>query len=73
VLGKRRLAFQLPTGLLKAGAQAGRLLPPFRGAPGAIAMLEFEDNVTDIGPAVETLGVKPVPLEDQLRRATARG
>jgi hypothetical protein len=36
-------------------------------------MLEFEDNVTDIGPAVETLGVKPVPLEDQLRRATARG
>jgi uncharacterized protein YbjT (DUF2867 family) len=73
VLGKRRLAFQLPTGLLKVGAQAGRVLPPFRGAPGAISMLEFEDNVTDIGPAVETLGVKPVPLDDQLRRATVRG
>ncbi len=71
VLGKRRLAFQLPTGLLKAGAQAGRVLPPFRGAPGAIAMLEFEDNVTDIEPAVESLGVKPIPLDDQLRRATA--
>jgi uncharacterized protein YbjT (DUF2867 family) len=70
-LGKRRLAFQLPTGLLKAGASAGRLLPQFRGAPGAIAMLEFEDNVTDIKPAVETLGIEPISLEDQLRRATA--
>jgi uncharacterized protein YbjT (DUF2867 family) len=70
-LGKRRLAFQLPTGLLKAGASAGRVLPQFRGAPGAIAMLEFEDNVTDIKPAVETLGIEPISLEDQLRRATA--
>jgi NADH dehydrogenase len=72
-LGKRRLAFQLPTGLLKAGASAGRVLPQFRGAPGAIAMLEFEDNVTDIKPAVKTLGIKPIPLDDQLRRATTTG
>jgi uncharacterized protein YbjT (DUF2867 family) len=71
-LGKRRLAFQMPTGLLKAGAGAARIVPAFRGAPGAIAMLEFEDNVTDIGPAVEALEVRPIPLDDQLRRATAR-
>jgi NADH dehydrogenase len=70
-LGKRRLAFQLPTGLLKAGASVGRVIPTFRGAPGAIAMLEFEDNVTDIAPAVQALGIEPISLDDQLRRATA--
>jgi uncharacterized protein YbjT (DUF2867 family) len=70
-LGKRRRAFQVPTGFLKAAAGAGQVLPPFRGAPGAISILEYEDNVTDIAPAVETFGVKPVPLDDQLRRAVA--
>jgi hypothetical protein len=35
-------------------------------------MLEFEDNVTDIGPAVAALGVKPIGLDEMLRRATAR-
>jgi NADH dehydrogenase len=72
-LGKRRLAFQLPTGLLKAGASVGRVVPSLRGAPGAVAMLEFEDNVTDIATAVETLGIEPISLDDQLRRAIARG
>ena len=71
MLGKRRLAFQMPTGLLKAGARVGQLLPPFRGAPGAIAMLESDDNVTDIKPAVEMFGIEPVSLDDQLRRAVA--
>jgi NADH dehydrogenase len=71
ILGKRRLAFQMPTGLLKAGATVGQLLPPFRGAPGAIAILEHDDNVTDITLAVETFGVEPVSLDDQLRRAVA--
>jgi uncharacterized protein YbjT (DUF2867 family) len=72
-LDKKRLAFQMPTGLLKAGAAAGSLLPPLRGARDGVAMLEFEDNVTDIGPAVEALGVKPIGLDEMLRRATARG
>jgi uncharacterized protein YbjT (DUF2867 family) len=70
-LGKRRIAFQVPTVMLKAGANVGQLLPPFRGARGAAAMLDFEDNVTDIGPALETFGVKPISLEEQLRRAVA--
>jgi uncharacterized protein YbjT (DUF2867 family) len=72
-LDKKRLAFQMPPGLLKAGAAVGSLLPPLRGARDGVAMLEFEDNVTDIGPAVEALGVKPIGLDEMLRRATARG
>ena len=72
-LDKKRLAFQMPTRLLKAGAAVGSLLPPLRGARDGVAMLEFEDNVTDIRPAVETLGVKPIGLDEMLRRATTRG
>jgi uncharacterized protein YbjT (DUF2867 family) len=71
ITGKRRVAFQMPIGLLRAGARAGKLLPPFRGAPGAIAMLESTDNVADIGPAVETFGIQPIGLDEQLRRAVA--
>ena len=71
VLGKRRLAFQTPSALLRVAAGGGKLLPPFRGAPGAVAMLQSDDNVTDIGPAVEALGIAPITLDDQLRRATA--
>jgi uncharacterized protein YbjT (DUF2867 family) len=70
-LGKRRLAFQIPTRMLKAGANVGQVLPPFRGARGAAAMHDFEDNTTDIAPAVETFGVKPISLDEQLRRAVA--
>ena len=36
-----------------------------------ITMLEFDDNVTDIGPAVETFGVRPIGVNDQIRRAVA--
>lgn len=71
-LGKRRVAFQMPGGLLRAGAAGGKLLPHLRGAPGAVALLESDDNVTDIRPAVETFGVRPIRLDDQLRRATVR-
>jgi uncharacterized protein YbjT (DUF2867 family) len=71
-LGKHRLAFQTPTGLLKAGAAVGSLLPPLKGARHGVTMLEFEDNVTDIGPAVQAFGIEPITLDEQLRRATAR-
>lgn len=70
-LGKRRLAFGVPPGLLRAGAAVGRLAPPFRGAPDAIAMLDYGDNVGDIGPAVETFGIHPIGIEEQIRRAVA--
>jgi uncharacterized protein YbjT (DUF2867 family) len=71
VLGKRRLKLQVPLGLSKAGAAAAQLLPPFRGARGAVAMLEHEDNVTDIGPAIEAFGIQPISLDEQIRRAVA--
>jgi hypothetical protein len=34
-------------------------------------MLEAEDNVTDIAPAVEAFGIRPISLDEQLRRAVA--
>ena len=71
ITGKRRLSFDMPSTLLRAGASVGKLLPPFRGAPGAVAMLESDDNVADVTPAVETFGVQPISLEEQLRRAVS--
>jgi NADH dehydrogenase len=71
VMGRRRLAFRMPTGLVKAGASAAELLPPLRGARSGVEMLELEDNVTDISPAVEAFGIQPISLDEQLRRAVA--
>jgi uncharacterized protein YbjT (DUF2867 family) len=71
ILGKRRLTVAMPPGLLRAGAAVGRLLPPFRGAPDAIEMLDHGDNVGDPQPAIETFGVRPIGLDDQIRRAVA--
>jgi uncharacterized protein YbjT (DUF2867 family) len=68
-LDKRRGAFQVPPGLLRAGASVGSLLPPFRGAPAAIRMLDHGDNVGDPGPAVEAFGIEPIGIDEQLRRA----
>ena len=71
ILGKRRLTVAMPPGLLRAGAAVGRLLPPFRGASDAIEMLDHGDNVGDPEPAIETFGVRPIGLDDQIRRAVA--
>ncbi|MGH3022380.1 MAG: SDR family oxidoreductase [Gaiellaceae bacterium] len=71
ILGKRRLTFGTPAGLLKAGAVVGSVLPPFRGAPDAIAMLDYGDNVGDPEAANEAFGVRPIGLDEQIRRAAA--
>jgi uncharacterized protein YbjT (DUF2867 family) len=71
LLGKRRLQVQVPPGLSRAGATAAQILPPLKGARGAVAMLEHEDNVTDIAPAVEAFGVQPISLDEQIRRAVS--
>jgi uncharacterized protein YbjT (DUF2867 family) len=68
-LGKRRLTFQVPPGLLKAGATVGGLLPPTRGARAAVEMLDHGDNIGDVGPAIETFGIQPIGIDEQLRRA----
>ena len=72
VLGKRRVAFHVPIGLAKAGAAVVEKLPGnFPLSRDALTMLEFEDNVADIGPAVETFGIHPIGLTEQIRRAAA--
>ena len=70
-LGKRRLAFQMPPGLLKAGATIGQVLPPFHGARSAVEMLDLGDNVADIGPVTEAYGIRPIGIDEQIRRAVA--
>ncbi|MGH3059530.1 MAG: SDR family oxidoreductase [Gaiellaceae bacterium] len=71
ILRKRRLAVGMPVGLLKAGAALGSLLPPTRGARDAVEMLDFGDNTGDVAPAIETFGIRPVGVDEQIRRAVA--
>jgi NADH dehydrogenase len=70
-LGKRRLTFQMPPGLLKVGATVGQVLPPLRGARSAVEMLDYGDNVCDPQPANEAYGVRPIGVEEQVRRAVS--
>ena len=59
----------LPIGLLRAGAAVAERLP---GAPvtrDQLTMLEDADNVTDMGPAIETFRIPVIPLDEQIRRA----
>lgn len=70
-LGKRRPTVTMPAGLLKAGAAAGSVLPPLRGAPDAISMLDHGDNVGDPEPANEAFGIRPIGLDEQIRRAVS--
>jgi uncharacterized protein YbjT (DUF2867 family) len=70
VLGKRRATFQMPMGIARMGAAVAERLPlsvPI--SRDALTMLEFEDNVGDMGPATETFGVRPIALTEQIRRA----
>ncbi len=72
ILGKRRPTFHPPMGLVRAGAAVIERLPT--GLPlsrDALKMLEFADNVTDIAPAVETFGIQPIGVNEQIRRAVA--
>jgi uncharacterized protein YbjT (DUF2867 family) len=72
VLGKRRARVHLPYGLVRAGAAVVEKIPSdFPLSRDAVTMLEFEDNVTDIRPAVETFDIRPISLDEQLRRAVA--
>jgi uncharacterized protein YbjT (DUF2867 family) len=70
VLGARRASLHLPFGLVRAGAAIAERLPKPPVTRDQLTMLERSgDNVCDIGPAVETFGVEPVSLDEQLRRA----
>lgn len=72
VLGRKRAKVHMPYGLVRAGAAVVEKIPvDFPLSRDAVTMLEFEDNVTDIGPAVEMFGIEPISLDEQLRRAVA--
>lgn len=71
-LGKRRLTFHMPMGVARAGAALVEKVPT--GLPisrDGLTQLEFEDNVADGTPAVETFGIEPLGLGEQIRRAVA--
>ncbi len=71
-LGKRRPTFHPPMGLVRAGAAVIEKIPT--GLPlsrQGITMLEFDDNVGDPKPAEEEFGIRPIGLNEQIRRAVA--
>ncbi len=71
-LGKRRPTFRMPLGVARAGAAVLEVfstgLPLSRDA---LTMLELEDNVADMEPAVQAFGIRPIGLNEQIRRAVA--
>ncbi len=70
VLGTRRATVHLPFGVVRTAATVVERLPKAPITRDQVTMLEQSgDNVCDIRPAVETLGVTPVSLDEQLRRA----
>jgi uncharacterized protein YbjT (DUF2867 family) len=69
VLGKRRARVNLPIGLLRAGAAVAEHLPRAPVTRDQLTMLEDADNVTDMGPAIETFRIPVIPLDEQIRRA----
>jgi NADH dehydrogenase len=71
-LGKRRRLLHVPVRLMRANAALLECLPRPPVTRDQLTMLEFEDNVGDIRPALETLAVQPISLEEQLRRAVSR-
>jgi NADH dehydrogenase len=73
VLSKRRPTFHMPIGLARAAAVVAEKVPV--GPPltrDTLTMLEFEDNVGDAGPAIETFGLEPLGLEAMLRLAAEK-
>ena len=69
-LGARRATLHLPFELLRAGAVIAERLPRKPVTRDQLTMLERSgDIVCDIRPAVELLGVEPIALDEQLRRA----
>jgi uncharacterized protein YbjT (DUF2867 family) len=70
-LGKRRATLHVPMGVMRAGAMLAERLPRPPVTRDQLTMLEDADNVGDAGPAVETFGIRPIGLDEQLRRAAA--
>lgn len=70
-VGKRRFQLHVPIPLMRPQAALFELLPSPPVTRDQLTMLTAGDNVCDIRPAVETFGIEPIGLDDQLRRAVA--
>jgi NADH dehydrogenase len=72
-LGVRRPSVHMPMWFMRANAVVTERLPgniPL--TRDLLKMLEAGDNTGDVAPAIETFGVQPMPLGEQLRRGTGR-
>ncbi len=70
-LGKKRPLVHVPFGLLRVNASILERLPRPPLTRDQLKMLDFEDNVGNIAPAVETFGIDPISLEEQLSLAVS--
>ncbi len=70
--GSRRPSIHLPFGLMRVQATVLELLPRPPVTRDQLKMLAAGDNVVSNTDAVDTFGLPLVPLDEQLRRATAR-
>ncbi len=71
-LGTRRPSVHLPFGLMRAQAAVFERLPKAPVTRDQLTMLAAGDNVVTSSDAVDTFGFPLVPLDEQLRRATAK-
>lgn len=71
ILGKRRATIHLPFGLARAGAAVVERLPRAPVTRDQLAMLAYGDNVVSSRDAVDAFRLPLLPLDDQLRRASA--
>ena len=70
--GSRRPSIHLPFGLMRAQAIVLELLPKPPVTRDQLKMLAAGDNVVSNSDAVDTFALPLVPLDEQLRRATAK-
>jgi hypothetical protein len=72
-MGMRRPSVHMPMWFMRANAVVTERLPgniPL--TRDLLKMLETGDSAGDAQPAVDTFGVVPIPLDEQLRRAVAK-
>ena len=70
MLGKRRRRVHVPVSVARVGATVVERFPRAPLTRDQLTMLEAGDSVGDTEPARETFGIEPIPLDEQLRRAT---
>jgi NADH dehydrogenase len=70
--GARRPSVHVPFGLMRVQAAVLEKLPKPPVTRDQLTMLAAGDNVVTSSDAVDTFGLPLVPLDEQLRRATAK-